>query len=95
MNQYQYYQCKKRGCGNAVREDTANLGNGCSCHQSTGSGSGCGCGCDGGQNGRSLAMVYAPKQCFRSLYSETDALMHGTLFEELYLPILTAGGNGR
>lgn len=39
--------------------------------------------CDGVQ----LAMVYAPMQSFRKLYSEADALRHGTLFEELYKPL--------
>lgn len=37
--------------------------------------------------GVQLAMVYAPKQAFRMLYSEADALRHGTLFEELYKPL--------
>ena len=41
------------------------------------------CPCEGVQ----LAMVYAPKQAFRMLYSEADALKHGTLFEELYKPL--------
>lgn len=36
---------------------------------------------------RSLAMVYSPYQCFRMTYSPEDALMHGTLFEELYKPL--------
>ena len=36
---------------------------------------------------RQLAMVYSPYQCWRMLYSESDALMHGTLFEELYKPL--------
>lgn len=36
---------------------------------------------------RQLAMVYSPYQCWRMLYSETDALRHGTLFEELYKPL--------
>ena len=34
-----------------------------------------------------LAMVYSPYQCWRMLYSEMDALHHGTLFEELYKPL--------
>lgn len=41
------------------------------------------CPCEGVQ----LAMVYAPKQAFRKLYSEADALKHGTLFEELFKPL--------
>ena len=36
---------------------------------------------------RQLAMVYSPYQCFRMLYNESDALAHGTLFEELYKPL--------
>ena len=41
------------------------------------------CPCDGAQ----LAMVYAPMQSFRNLFSEDDALSHGTLFEQLYKPL--------
>ncbi len=41
------------------------------------------CPCEGVQ----LAMVYAPKQAFRKLYSEAEALRRGTLFEELYKPL--------
>ena len=37
--------------------------------------------------GVQLAMVYAPKQSFRRLFSEQEALRHGTLFEELYKPL--------
>lgn len=44
------------------------------------------CGCNSGE-GRQLAMVYAPMQCFRILYSHSDALMRGTLFEELDKPL--------
>ena len=36
---------------------------------------------------RQLAMVYSPYQCWRMLYSESEALRHGTLFEELYKPL--------
>lgn len=35
----------------------------------------------------SLAYVYAPKQSFCMLYSDSDALTHGTLFEQLYKPM--------
>ena len=45
-----------------------------------------GCGCQG-MGHRQLAMVYAPMQCFRMLYSPEDALMRGTLFEELDKPL--------
>ena len=34
-----------------------------------------------------LAYVYAPNQKFRMLYSASDALKHGTRFEELYKPM--------
>lgn len=36
--------------------------------------------------GRQLAMVYSPLQAFRMLLDEEDALMAGTLFEELNKP---------
>ena len=36
---------------------------------------------------RQLAMVYSPMQCWRMLYAHDDALMRGTLFEELYKPL--------
>ncbi|MBO5945996.1 MAG: spore coat associated protein CotJA [Clostridia bacterium] len=38
-------------------------------------------------SGRQLAMVYSPIQCFRMLYKPEDALMRGTLFEELDKPL--------
>ena len=50
-----------------------------------GGGMGGGCRCEGCTN-RQLAMVYSPMQCWRRLYTPADALMHGTLFEELYKP---------
>ena len=34
----------------------------------------------------SLAMVYCPRQCWRSLFSPDDGLKHGTIFAELVLP---------
>ena len=34
----------------------------------------------------SLAMVYCPRQCWRSLFSPEDGLKHGTIFAELVLP---------
>ena len=34
-----------------------------------------------------LAMVYAPYQQFRGIYKCCEALEHGTLFSELYLPL--------
>ncbi len=44
-----------------------------------------GCRCEGCGN-RQLAMVYSPMQCWRRLYTPDEALMSGTLFEELYKP---------
>ena len=38
-----------------------------------------------------LAYVYAPDQKFRMLYSASEALKHGTLFEELYKPMEVYG----
>ena len=38
-----------------------------------------------------LAYVYAPKQRFCMLYSSSDALNHGTLFEQLYKPMEVYG----
>ena len=34
----------------------------------------------------SLAMVYAPKQCWQSVLDPTTGLRHGTIFTELILP---------
>lgn len=44
--------------------------------------------------GKSLAMVYSPYQCFRMMYAPMDALCHGTLFEELYKPLMEEGTRG-
>lgn len=38
----------------------------------------------------SLAMVYCPDQEWRELYTEDEALSHGTLFKELDLPFYPA-----
>ena len=35
----------------------------------------------------SLAMVYAPRQCWRNLFSPAEGLANGTLFAELALPL--------
>ncbi len=51
-----------------------------------------GCGCNG--ESRHLAMVYSPYQCWRMLYTPSDALKHGTLFEELYKPVGECNKNG-
>lgn len=40
-----------------------------------------------------LAMVYAPCQGFHSLYDLDTALVRGTLFSELDLPLEAVGGN--
>ena len=42
--------------------------------------------------GAQLAMAYVPMQSFRNLYSPAEALIRGTLFEELDKP-LVKGGN--
>ncbi len=39
-------------------------------------------------DGLQLAMTYSPYQSWRMLMSSDDALKHGTLFEELYKPLL-------
>lgn len=43
--------------------------------------------CRGECSQKQLAMVYAPMQCWRMIYSPSEALRHGTLFEELYKPL--------
>ena len=47
-----------------------------------------------GLEGYPLAMVYAPCQAFKDLYDLDTALMQGTLFSQLDLPIQTANGTG-
>lgn len=72
-----------------------------------GESSGCGCdrpaacvgyeGCGAGSWGlpeHPLAMVYAPCQIFRALYDTDTALMRGTLFTELDLPLGGEAGFG-
>ena len=44
-----------------------------------------------GLEGKSLAMVYSPKQYWRKLYTPEDAMLHGTLFMELDKPFLGGG----
>lgn len=58
------------GGGNATNTENGGMG---------------GCRCEGCGN-RQLAMVYSPMQCWRRLYTPDDALVSGTLFEELYKP---------
>ena len=43
----------------------------------------------------SLAMVYAPRQCWRGLLSPEEALAHGTQFTELVLPFYGPQCNGK
>lgn len=38
-------------------------------------------------DGLQLGMVYSPFQSWRMLYAPSEALAHGTLFEELYKPL--------
>ena len=92
-NGYSEYRLGTRGGVNGNGNGNVNGG--------TGRGSGCGCGCgsqapgtNGGMAGemcggdsRQLAMVYSPYQCWRMLYTPSEALKHGTLFEELYKPL--------
>ncbi len=47
--------------------------------------------CVGGLDTLPLAQAYVPMQKFRMLYSAERALAHGTLFEELFLPVEVYG----
>ncbi len=38
-------------------------------------------------HGMPLGYAYVPVQHFRMMFSPEEALKHGTLFEELYLPL--------
>lgn len=49
----------------------------------------------GTQNRRSLAMVYAEKQSFESIFDPEVALINGTMFEELYKPFQRGSCRGR
>ncbi|MBQ8383588.1 MAG: spore coat associated protein CotJA [Clostridia bacterium] len=46
-------------------------------------GSECECEC-----GEPLAIVTSPVQCWQNLYTPCEALAAGTLFKELYLPLV-------
>lgn len=73
----------REGCGgNTAQGGTVREG----CGGNTAQG-GCGMGGCANASRRQLAMVYAPLQCFRMLYNHSDALMRGTLFEELDKPL--------
>lgn len=55
---------------------------------------GCGQGSCGGTGAVDMlepAYVYAPRQKFCMLYSNDEALWHGTLFEQLYKPMEVYG----
>ena len=52
---------------------------------------GCVCGGNTAVDSLPLAYVYAPSQKFCMLYSDADALAHGTLFEQLYKPMEVYG----
>ena len=55
--------------------------NGCGCNSSP-----CNTSCPTEIPAPSLAMVYCPRQCWRSLFSPEDGLKHGSIFAELVLP---------
>ncbi len=40
-----------------------------------------------------LAMVYAPRQCWRNLFDPAEGLSKGTIFSELELPLEFCGGH--
>lgn len=42
----------------------------------------------------SLAMVYSPKQCWKNLFDPATGLSHGTIFQELALPLEVVPYNG-
>jgi hypothetical protein len=46
----------------------------------------CGHACGGPLNAPSLAMVYAPMQCWKGVFNPGEALKHGSQFSELVLP---------
>ena len=43
---------------------------------------------EGGDDSLQLGMVYSPYQSFRMLMTPESGLMAGTIFEELYKPLL-------
>ena len=79
----------REGCGGGNNTPAPMQRDGCGGNSMTTPREGCSvgeCGCSRCSR-RQLAMVYAPMQCFRMLYSPSDALMRGTLFEELDKPL--------
>lgn len=70
------------GCG--FCRCVAESGNGCTESRDT-------CGGNTAVDGLEPAYLYAPTQKFCMLYSASDALAHGTLFEQLYKPMEVYG----
>ena len=62
-------------------------GNGPLCDGSVGNGGAGGASCPKEPWAPSLAMVYAPRQCWRNLLDPQSALSEGSLFAELILPL--------
>ena len=59
-------------------------------------GTGCDCGdCPTEISAPALAMVYAPKQCWRGLLDPQTGLSHGSMFTELILPFEGCPKSGR
>lgn len=54
-------------------------------------GAACGNGGPGCDHYPSLAMVYAPTQCFRNMYEPAEGLSRGTIFAELDKPLGKGG----
>ncbi|MBQ8546588.1 MAG: spore coat associated protein CotJA [Clostridia bacterium] len=77
--------------GNFAQNTARSVANSTSCTQNRySSGARCDVNSQGNvsnvQNGRSLAMVYAEKQAFESIFDPEIALINGTIFEQLYMP---------
>ena len=75
-------------CKNSVDEQSASP---CSFRREAEPGSTCG----SVSSKRSLAMVYAPNQCFTDLYDPRQGLCNGTVFSELNKPFLAYGRKSR
>jgi len=69
------------GAARDTRENAPRQIGGAGCNMAEGA-----CGGGGLLDGEKLAYLYAPSQKFCMLYSASDALKHGTLFEQLYKP---------
>jgi hypothetical protein len=87
-----HYPCTEMSENGCHVSRSAPTGHGHDCGHNDSHGNGCTCGgCEStdhsfGVSGYPLAMVYAPRQAFQSLYEADEALMRGTLFHELDLP---------